>query len=55
VWAPRGNHVITVLNGDVDAMERACARLITHVETDAGVGRSGGGRALGSNRKHDRR
>jgi hypothetical protein len=31
VWAPRGEHVIAVSNGDVDSMEKACARLISHV------------------------
>jgi hypothetical protein len=31
VWAPRGNQVEIVVNGDVDAMEKACVRLISHV------------------------
>ena len=30
VWAPRGDHVVAVCNGDLDAMEEACARLISH-------------------------
>ena len=30
VWAPRGPHVLTVSNGDLDAMQEACARLISH-------------------------
>jgi hypothetical protein len=54
VWAPRGDHVITVFNGDLDAMEKACVRLITHVEMDAGVGR-GGRHASGIDRNHHRR
>lgn len=31
VWAPRGPQVEVVLNGDVNAMEKACVRLISHV------------------------